>query len=249
MIIYYSAGTTQYVLTLGTTTWTTKTWTGLTNFYGVYIWSDGTYVYYSTDGGTNYYLSGASTWTTKTWNGLSVFDGGRVWTDGNNIYYSNGSQQFVLDKKTSTWNAKTWSGISTPAADYIWSDGESIYYSTPGSQYVLDVATSTWKPIVWGGETVYLQGKYRIWYDGTDVWYIYGSYGISTTTEYYKLAKSKIIKQLDKPDLQNMESKLNKVTSLSSASTNEQYPSAKCVYDLVGDIDTILTTLNSGSGV
>lgn len=35
----------------------------------------------------------------------------------------------------------------------------------------------------------------------------------------------------------------NKVTSLSSSSTNTQYPSAKCVYDLVGDIETLLNAL------
>lgn len=36
------------------------------------------------------------------------------------------------------------------------------------------------------------------------------------------------------------EDKTNKVTSLSSSSTDTQYPSAKCVYDLVGDIETLL---------
>lgn len=41
----------------------------------------------------------------------------------------------------------------------------------------------------------------------------------------------------------------NKVTSLSSSSTDTQYPSAKCVYDLVGDVETLLTALNSGQGV
>lgn len=35
----------------------------------------------------------------------------------------------------------------------------------------------------------------------------------------------------------------NKVTSLSSSSTNTQYPSAKCVFDLVGDIETLLNAL------
>lgn len=38
----------------------------------------------------------------------------------------------------------------------------------------------------------------------------------------------------------------NKVTSLSSSSTDMQYPSAKCVYDLVGDIESALNTINSG---
>lgn len=35
----------------------------------------------------------------------------------------------------------------------------------------------------------------------------------------------------------------NKVTSLSSSSTDTQFPSAKCVYDLVGDIETLLAAI------
>ena len=47
----------------------------------------------------------------------------------------------------------------------------------------------------------------------------------------------------------NKEDKSNKVTSISSSSTDTQYPSAKCVYDLVGDIESILETLDIGEGV
>lgn len=39
------------------------------------------------------------------------------------------------------------------------------------------------------------------------------------------------------------EDKTNKVTSLSSSSTDTQYPSAKCVYDLVGDVETLLSNI------
>lgn len=53
----------------------------------------------------------------------------------------------------------------------------------------------------------------------------------------------------DSGAITNVEKTTNKVTSISSSSTDTQYPSAKCVYDLVGDIDTLLTALNSGSGV
>lgn len=35
----------------------------------------------------------------------------------------------------------------------------------------------------------------------------------------------------------------NKVVSLSSASTDSQYPSAKCVYDLIGDVETLLAAI------
>lgn len=54
-------------------------------------------------------------------------------------------------------------------------------------------------------------------------------------------------------NIQAKEDLANKVTSLTSASTNTQYPSAKAVYDYVqdaiGDIDTALQDLNSGGGV
>ena len=36
----------------------------------------------------------------------------------------------------------------------------------------------------------------------------------------------------------------NKVTTLSSSSTDTQYPSAKCVYDIVGDISSALDSIN-----
>lgn len=45
------------------------------------------------------------------------------------------------------------------------------------------------------------------------------------------------------PDLTNVESTTNKVTSLSESSTDTQYPSAKCVYDLIGDIESVLNAL------
>ena len=41
--------------------------------------------------------------------------------------------------------------------------------------------------------------------------------------------------------LVNKEDISNKVTSISNSSTDTQYPTAKCVYDLVGDIETLLS--------
>ena len=49
--------------------------------------------------------------------------------------------------------------------------------------------------------------------------------------------------------LDDKENVSNKVTSINSSSTDTQYPSAKCVYDIVGDLETILTTLDVGNGV
>lgn len=47
-------------------------------------------------------------------------------------------------------------------------------------------------------------------------------------------------------DTSALQTKANLVTSLSSSSTDTQYPSAKCVYDLIGDLETILQTLDVG---
>ena len=46
--------------------------------------------------------------------------------------------------------------------------------------------------------------------------------------------------QLHLADADAAELSGNKVTSLSSSSTDTQYPSAKCVYDLIGDIESLL---------
>lgn len=45
------------------------------------------------------------------------------------------------------------------------------------------------------------------------------------------------------PSDTSRQSTANLVTSLSSSSTDTQYPSAKCVYDLVGDIETLLAAI------
>ena len=44
-------------------------------------------------------------------------------------------------------------------------------------------------------------------------------------------------------DVSGKEDKSNKVTSLSASSTDTQYPSAKCVYDLIGDVESLLASI------
>lgn len=53
----------------------------------------------------------------------------------------------------------------------------------------------------------------------------------------------------NKPDLTVYEENSNKVTSVTSSSTDTEYPSAKCVYDIVGNVESLLETLDVGSGV
>ena len=56
--IYYSSGTSQYVLDKSTSTWSAKTWNGLSNFDGNRIWRDGTNIYFS-NGSDQYVLTPA----------------------------------------------------------------------------------------------------------------------------------------------------------------------------------------------
>ncbi len=46
-------------------------------------------------------------------------------------------------------------------------------------------------------------------------------------------------------DISGKEDTSNKVTSLSANSTDAQYPSAKCVYDLIGDVSTAISAINT----
>lgn len=45
-------------------------------------------------------------------------------------------------------------------------------------------------------------------------------------------------------DIADFENSNNKVTTIDENSTNVQYPSAKCVYDLIGDINSVLDSIN-----
>lgn len=56
-----------------------------------------------------------------------------------------------------------------------------------------------------------------------------------------------IYKQPKSTLLSGCQTTSNLVTSVSSSSTDSQYPSAKLFYDTVGDIESALNTINSGS--
>ena len=167
--IYYSAGSTQYVLNKDTSTWTPKVWNGFTSPNGANVWTDGDNIYYST-GSTQYVLNkDTSTWIEKTWAGLTSLSGIFIWTDGDNIYYSAGSTQYVLNKDTSTWTPKVWNGFTSPNGANVWTDGDNIYYSASSTQYVLNKDTSTWIEKTWAGLTSFVGTN--IWTDGDNIYY------------------------------------------------------------------------------
>jgi hypothetical protein len=107
-----------------------KTWSGMTEFRGYYIWTDGVNIYYSDDTIQKVLDVATSTWSNKNWTGLSSFYGVDIWFNGTDIYYSEGTTQKVFDVETSTWSDKIWTGMSGFYGVEIWSDGTDIYYSS-----------------------------------------------------------------------------------------------------------------------
>ena len=179
--IYYSEGTRHLLLDKATSTWTAKTWSGLTSFIGQNVWTDGENIYNSN--GTSVFVldKATSTWEEKTWGGLTYVNSENIWTDGYNIYYSFLTSQYILDKSTSTWEEKTWSGLTGFYGEHVWTDGDNIYYSSETDQYVLDKATSTWEEKTWGGLTSF-DGEH-VWTDGDNIYY-------SSETDQYVLDKA-----------------------------------------------------------
>lgn len=62
-----------------------------------------------------------------------------------------------------------------------------------------------------------------------------------STKKYLDYTGLTRLTEIIKPQLTGNEKITNKVTSISSNSTDTQYPSAKCVYDLIGNIESLLS--------
>ena len=74
-------------------------------------------------------------------------------------------------------------------------------------------------------------------------------YGRSSTVQpnavavYYYLVVATVATSISVAEWDAKQDKSNLVTSISAQSTDTQYPSAKCVYDIVGDIESLLSTI------
>ena len=122
-------------------------------------------------------------------------------------------------------------------AEYIWVNGQYELLGKIGVQVDLtDYYTKTETNTLLNGKQDKIDNDHKL-----SASLVSGLSTVATSGSYNDLT--------NKPNLSVYELSSNKVVSISSSSTDTQYPSAKCVYDLVGDIETILTTLDVGSGV
>ena len=133
------------------------------------------------------------------------------------------------------------SSIATNTANFIGTftsvaDLEAYSGTLTNNDYAFVETTDT------AGNTLYDRYKWN----GTEWLFEYELNNSSFTAEQWAAINSGITSG-DVSSLASMQTTSNLVTSISSLSTDTQYPSAKCVYDLVGDIETALNTINSGS--
>ena len=129
---------------------------------------------------------------------------------------------------------------------------DGVDVTSPVAQPEWSAVGETWRAVLLPGETI--DGAMEI-----------GGYANSTELEWkswegdeepeelyknsYTATRHRVAAPVPtKPSDIGAEAVSNKVTSISQNSTDVQYPSAKCVYDIVGNIESALNTINNGSG-
>ena len=167
----------------------------------------------------------------KTINGTSVLGSGNITIQGG------GGDVNVIESITFNGSAVPVDGNKNAAITYT--ETEPDFNGSAAA--TITVANIT----AWNGKSTF-SGSYN---DLTDKPTLFsGAYAdltgkpnfatVATSGDYDDLSNKPSI-----PDVSGKEDKSNKVTSLSSSSTDTQYPSAKCIWDLVGDIETILASI------
>lgn len=139
--------------------------TGITNFYGQYIWTAND-VYYYSDTTANYKLVGQAWQTVTTF--TELIDGNYVWTDGTNVYYSYNTTQYIFDTTTETWQSHTWEGKTSFYATSVWTRNGTIILSTGAEQYIKEA--NTWVLTAEYTSDIPINGDY-IFSDGENYYY------------------------------------------------------------------------------
>ena len=101
----------------------------------------------------------------------------------------------------------------------------------------------------WLGSYGVSSDKKPVFYNGTGYTLAYTSDIPTTTSSVTSGSTAALTSGGAYTALQGYQTTANLVTSVSSSSTDSQYPSAKLFYDTVGDIESALNTINSGGGI
>ena len=146
-----------------------KTWSGLNEFDGENIWSDGNNIYYSYE--SKQYVLKNGVWEQKVWTGLTYFYGSGIWKYNGEIYYSFLSNQYKLEDDK--WIVQKWTGLSSFQGTYVWSDGTDVYYSDEirNKQYKLN--GNNWEVMTLDTPSSYYGSG--VWSDGVNIYLSYNA--------------------------------------------------------------------------
>lgn len=195
--IYYSAGTTHYKRSKNSTNkWVKVNFSqdsGLSSFYGRFIWKTSNDTYYSPSSGygtEDYKLiqgPGNLRWVKSD---LTHIVGTEIWSDNENIYYSNDNTQYILEYSNDNNNPKkaisiTWSNIPDNFDPVnIWHIGDTTYYSAGNIHKIINENTMSFDDFTeWKGLDSF-RGEY-IWKSNNNIYYtpiLGGSYILDVKT-------------------------------------------------------------------
>lgn len=175
-------------------------------------------------------------------NVISATGGGATYTAGDNITITNN----VISATDTTYTAGTGlslTGTAFSADTTVLATKSDLLEKqdtlTAGDNITIDSSTNT----ISATDTTYTAGSnitiVNNEISATDTTYTAGS-GLTLTGTSFSADTTVLA---TKTDITNMQSTINLVTSLSGSSTDSQYPSAKCVYDLLGNIETAINTI------
>ena len=158
-----------------TKNFTLKTFNGETLGSALYIWTDGTNIYYSNN--TVQLVLNGDTWETKVWQGAPYFRGSMVFTFGGEIYLMDyqatyGGQKFVL--RGDTWEAITYQGTDRIYGRDFITDGTKLYYAGTRTFYECDIRNNIQTQLFTGSPGTSMNG-YRFWSDGVNFYFSYGA--------------------------------------------------------------------------
>jgi hypothetical protein len=163
---------------------------------------------------------------------------------------STSTNKFVTTSDKTTWSEKqdalTFDSTPTSSSTNPVTSG-GVYTALSGKQDTLTFDTTptqnSTNPVTSGGIYTALSSKQDAIGSSNELSADFVT--DSTTTNKFVTAseKSAIGTALQPADISNMQTTTNLVTSVSSSSTDSQYPSAKLFYDTCGDIETLINAL------
>lgn len=133
----------NYEFNLATGVWAEKTWRGLTQIDGDYVWTDGYNTYYSKGENCQYVWDKENrVWRVKTWGSYTPLYGNCVWYNGQNYVYSYDDTHYiffsgigalgepVVSVQELPYLGTRFTGLTNFRGCDIWGDGINIYYSS-----------------------------------------------------------------------------------------------------------------------